>query len=56
MSALNRYCTCQFEEDTGARTSCCAGHEMLLKDQRALDWLLFCRRNAEILKGEEGVP
>lgn len=56
VTALNRYCTCQYTEDTGALVSRCAGHKMMVEDQRALDWLLFCRRNVEILRGEEGVP
>jgi len=53
--ALERNCTCEVEESSGARVSCCPGHDMLIHDQRALDGLLFMRVNAATLRREEGL-
>jgi hypothetical protein len=53
--ALTRHCTCMFHAQN-RRLSMCAGHEMLQSDQRALDGLLFSRRNAARLRNEEFHP
>lgn len=55
LRALGRNCTCEYETETGMKTSTCPGHEMMVGDQRAVDWLLFCRRNVVCLRREEGI-
>lgn len=52
VNAVARYCACEYGM-YGIRTVLCGGHEMLLKDQRALNGLLFVRRITERLKREE---
>lgn len=60
VNAINRQCQdqasggqhCAFDA-TGARTYTCAAHRVLLKEQKALDGLLFWRRNADRLKEQE---
>jgi len=37
----------------GVRTSTCEPHNMLIEDQRALDGLVWMRRDAERLRREE---
>ena len=49
---LGRNCTCVIAA-SGARVSTCAGHEMLLEDQRTIDRLLFFRTLAKQLLQEE---
>ncbi len=51
--AFNKYCTCEYEETSGARMNCCAGHDMMVHDQRALDGLAFERWQVERLLREE---
>ena len=53
LAALQRHCSCAYTQ--GRRTSVCAGHRMLVEDQRALDGLLFVRRLADRLRREEVV-
>ena len=53
LAALQRHCTCAYTQ--GLRTSVCAGHRMLVEDQRALDGLLFVRRLADRFRREEAL-
>lgn len=55
LAALDRNCTCQYEETTGAKTSNCPGHLMMLEDQKTLDGLLFYRSIVKCLEREEGL-
>jgi hypothetical protein len=55
LQALSRNCSCVVTAE-GVRLSTCAPHEMLASDQRAVDGLLFARRIAERLRGEEFHP
>lgn len=43
ITAIARNCTCAFGI-MGVRTSTCAGHDMLVNDQRALNGLVWERR------------
>ncbi len=43
VNAIARNCACVYGA-FGLRASVCGGHEMLLKDQRALNGLLFARK------------
>lgn len=52
VNAIARNCTCEFGL-MGVRLATCAPHRMLTEDQRALNGLLFARRMAERLNGEE---
>ena len=52
ISAIRHSCTCEFGLQN-VRQSVCAAHEMLARDQRALDGLLFARRMAKRLLEEE---
>lgn len=52
LQALNRNCSCVVTAE-GVRLTTCAPHRMLSTDQRAIDGLLFARRIAERLRGEE---
>ena len=52
VNAIARNCTCEFGL-MGVRLTTCAPHRMLTEDQRALNGLLFARRMAERLRGEE---
>jgi hypothetical protein len=51
-AAVHRVCACpdKLGEHAGKR---CAAHQMLSGDQRAVDGLLFGRRIADRLRGEE---
>ncbi len=51
--AFNKYCTCEYEESSGARMTCCPGHDLMVHDQRALDGLLFERWQVQTLLSEE---
>jgi hypothetical protein len=54
VNAIARNCGCQYAL-TGARSTTCAPHQMLIEDQRALDGLVFMRRRVEHLRrGEFG--
>lgn len=55
MKAINHFCTCQFEEVTGAKVTVCDGHKMMVDDQRTMDRLLFYRRTADSLRRMEGI-
>jgi hypothetical protein len=50
--ALERNCTCEYDE-AGARKKTCQPHAMLTGDQRALDGLVFMRREADRLRRGE---
>ena len=52
LAAMENNCACQFDA-MGARTLTCESHAMLVKDQRALDGLLFVRRIRACLIREE---
>jgi hypothetical protein len=52
LEALNRNCSCVVTRE-GIRVSTCAPHQMLIKDQRAMNGLLFARRIADRLRAEE---
>jgi len=52
LQALSRNCSCVVTAE-GVRLSTCAPHQMLSSDQRAIDGLLFARRIAARLRGEE---
>ena len=51
LHAVRQHCTCEMEQ--GRMVSTCAAHLMLVRDQRAIDGLLFMRRIAERLLAEE---
>jgi hypothetical protein len=51
LSAVQNNCTCAYTR--GVRTHMCAGHRMVIEDQRALNGLRFVRRLAARLRGEE---
>jgi len=53
MAALNSNCTCQIDTETGGTTGVCPGHAMLVSDQRALNGLLFARRQIQRFLLEE---
>lgn len=52
VNAIARNCDCTYSLN-GARSHTCGGHTMLLSDQRALDGLVWMRRQAERLRREE---
>jgi hypothetical protein len=52
LEALSRNCSCVVTRE-GVRVSTCAPHQMIIKDQRAMDGLLFARRIADRLRAEE---
>ncbi len=54
LAAIQHNCACGFD-CSGARLSICAGHSMLLNDQRALDSLLRHRHLRNQLLAEEGI-
>lgn len=43
LAAITRNCTCEYTAE-GVRLNSCAGHDMLVNDQRALNGLVFERR------------
>jgi hypothetical protein len=51
LQALREHCECRV--DQGRTVASCAGHNMLARDQRAIDGLLFMRRMAARLLTEE---
>jgi hypothetical protein len=51
LHALREHCACRLEH--GRTVAPCAGHAMLVHDQRAVDGLLFMRRMAPRLLAEE---
>jgi hypothetical protein len=55
LQALSRNCSCVVTAE-GVRLSTCSPHDMLATDQRAIDGLLFARRIAARLRGEEFNP
>jgi hypothetical protein len=52
IAAIGRNCACEFGL-MGVRLRVCPPHEMLTRDQRALNGLLFSRRMARRLLAEE---
>jgi hypothetical protein len=52
LAAIVHNCDCQIDP-AGVRAVLCTSHEMLSKDQRALDGLLFARHMARRLRAEE---
>jgi hypothetical protein len=52
LEALSRNCACVVTRE-GVRVSTCGPHRMLVKDQRAMNGLLFARRIADRLRAEE---
>ncbi len=54
VAAIERNCECTFGV-TGKRLGACPAHTMLMRDQRALDGLLWSRRLAKQRLAEEGV-
>jgi hypothetical protein len=55
MAAVQHNCGCRFDVAGGA-ISACEGHSMLTGDQRALNGLLWIRRQVRRLLAEEGLP
>jgi hypothetical protein len=51
-NAIANNCTCSYGE-TGGRRTICAPHHMLIRDQRALDGLLFVRSIRDRLRHQE---
>ena len=51
LHALREHCDCHVEQ--GRTVAPCAGHQMLARDQRAVDGLLFMRRMAARLLAQE---
>ena len=51
LHALRAHCQCRVE--AGRTVAPCAGHQMLARDQRAVDGLLFMRRMAQRLLTQE---
>jgi hypothetical protein len=51
LQALREHCECRV--DNGRTVAICASHSMLVRDQRAVDGLLFMRRMAARLLAEE---
>jgi hypothetical protein len=52
LAAARRHCACSRDGD-GIIQTACAAHLMLVRDQRALDGLVFARRIAARLRAEE---
>jgi hypothetical protein len=53
-NAIANNCTCTYGE-AGTRRVICAAHHMLIRDQRALDGLLFVRAIRDRLRHQEHV-
>ena len=51
LHALREHCECRV--DNGRTVAICASHTLLVRDQRAVDGLLFMRRMAARLLAEE---
>lgn len=54
VAAIERNCECTFNE-SGVRVVVCSAHTMLMRDQRALNGLLWTRRLAKVRLAEEGI-
>jgi hypothetical protein len=54
LSAIERNCACSYDK-LGVRLIACGAHTMLVRDQRALNGLLWTRRLAKQLLAEEGI-
>jgi hypothetical protein len=54
VAAVERNCECTFDK-IGVRLQACAAHSMLIRDQRALDGLLWTRHLAKQRLAEEGI-
>jgi hypothetical protein len=54
VAAVERNCECKFDS-VGMRLGACSAHAMLVRDQRALDGLLWSRRLAKRRLAEEGI-
>ena len=54
LAAVQHNCDCRYDV-MDQRVSVCAGHTMLVSDQRALNGLLWNRRLVQMLRTEEGV-
>ena len=52
VNAIANNCTCLYGEDE-VRRAICAPHHMLVRDQRALDGLLFVRAIRDRLRHQE---
>ena len=55
LACLNRQCVCTFAP-SGARMTCCPGHQALVEDQKFVDRLVFMRRQRYLLVGQEFHP
>jgi len=54
VAAIERNCECTFDK-MGVRLVACAAHTMLMRDQRALNGLLWTRRLVKQRLAEEGI-
>jgi hypothetical protein len=54
VAAIERNCECKFD-GMGVRLDACHSHTMLVRDQRALNGLLWARRLAKHRLAEEGI-
>jgi hypothetical protein len=54
VAAIERNCECTFDK-MGTRLVVCAAHMMLMRDQRALNGLLWTRRLVKQRLTEEGI-
>jgi hypothetical protein len=54
VAAVQHNCECTFV-GIGVRVRVCTGHTMLVRDQRALDGLLWNRHLVKRLAAEEGI-
>jgi hypothetical protein len=53
LAAVGRNCACESQPGTGQILRVCEAHRMVVENQRAVDGLVFARRNADRLKAEE---
>ena len=53
-AAIRHNCECTFNDD-GSMNDMCKPHRMMLDDQRALDGLLFMRKQVKKLREGEGI-
>ncbi len=54
VAAVERNCECEFDA-VGVRLGACPSHTMLIRDQRALNGLLWNRRLKKQRLAEEGI-
>jgi hypothetical protein len=54
VAAVERHCECTFDK-RGMRLGACPAHTMLIRDQRALDGLLWTRHLVKQRLAEEGI-